>query len=88
VNDKRDEGFLSNEAESLVLRRIDDKVDGLIEDVGDLKRRVTSLEERTSRVQSELAAIHSDFAGQFVRIDRIEDRLGRIERRLEFSETA
>jgi hypothetical protein len=39
----RGEGSLSNEAEGLVLRllrRIDEKVDRLIEDVGDLKRRL------------------------------------------------
>jgi thiamine kinase-like enzyme len=57
---------LSDEPDSLVLRlirRIDDKVDRLIEDVGDLKRGVTSLEEWTSRVQAELASIHNDFAG-------------------------
>jgi chromosome segregation ATPase len=82
---------LSDEPDSLILRllrRIDDKVDRLIESVGDLKGRVTSLEERTSRVQAELASIHSDFAGQSVRIDRIEGRLERIERRLDLSETA
>jgi hypothetical protein len=74
---------LSDEPASLVprlLRRIDD--------IGDLKGWVTLLEERTSRVQAELASIHSDFAGQSVRIDRIEGRLERIERRLDLSETA
>jgi hypothetical protein len=40
VNVMRGEGSLSNEAEGLVLRRIDEKVDRLIEDVGDLKRRL------------------------------------------------
>jgi hypothetical protein len=82
---------MSDEPDSLILRllrRIDDKVDRLIESVGDLKGRVASLVERTSRVQAELASIHSDFAGRSVRIDRIEGRLERIERRLDLSETA
>ncbi|MEA2756661.1 MAG: hypothetical protein QOJ54_2950 [Aliidongia sp.] len=82
---------MSDEPDSLILRllrRIDDKVDRLIESVGDLKGRVASLVERTGRVQAELASIHGDFAGRSVRIDRIEGRLERIERRLDLSETA
>jgi chromosome segregation ATPase len=82
---------MSAEPENIVLhylRRNDEKVDGLIDDVGDLKQPVTSLQERTSRVRAKLASIHSDFAGQSVRIDRIEGRLEQIERRLNLAETA
>ncbi|MDR3518899.1 MAG: hypothetical protein P4M00_24130 [Azospirillaceae bacterium] len=61
-------------------------MDRVIEDVGDLRRGITSFEDRTSRAQAELAAIHSDFAGQSARIDRIEGRLDRIERRLDLIE--
>lgn len=58
------------------LRRIDEKVDLLIEDVRDVKRRLTSLEMT-------VAQIHGDFAGQSMRIDRRENRLDRIESRLD-----
>lgn len=51
------------------LRRIDEKLDRLSDDVGDLKRRMTSVEEA--------------IAGQSRRFDRIEDRLTRIERRVD-----
>lgn len=59
-----------------LLRRADGKLDHVIEEVGDLKTRVTSLE-------TQVAQIHVDFAGQSARMDRIEKRLERIERRLE-----
>jgi hypothetical protein len=59
-----------------LLRRIDGKVDRLSDDVRDHKGRMTSLE-------ASVAQLHGDFAGQSLRIDRIEGRLDRIERRLE-----
>jgi outer membrane murein-binding lipoprotein Lpp len=58
------------------LRRIDEKVDRLASSVADLGRRVTSLETK-------VALLHGDFAAQSERIDRIDLRLERIERRLE-----
>jgi outer membrane murein-binding lipoprotein Lpp len=60
----------------LYLRRIDEKVDRLASSVADLGRRVTSLE-------SKVALLHGDFAAQSERIDRVDWRLERIERRLE-----
>ena len=74
---------MSDEPDSLVLRmlrRLDEKMDCLIDDVGDLKRRVTSLEQL-------VALLHTDVAGQSSRIDRIETRLERIERRLDLTES-
>lgn len=59
-----------------LLRRLDEKVDRLIDEVRDVKDRQTSLERQ-------IALVHGDFAGQSVRIDRIETRLERIERRLD-----
>jgi hypothetical protein len=47
-------------------------------DVMDLKTRVTALEVSFGQVVTLLA-------GQSARMDRIEDRLGRVERRLELS---
>jgi hypothetical protein len=45
--------------------------------------RVRDNASRSSRVQAEMAAIHGDFAGQSMRIDRIEGRFDRIEQRLD-----
>ena len=70
---------VTDQPDSLVLatlHRIDGKLDRLTDEVVDLKRRMTSLE-------SSVALLHGDFAGQSARIDRIEIRLDRIERRLD-----
>ena len=50
-------------------RRIDEKVDRVIDDVRDIKVRVTNLEEGQAGIQR--------------RLDRVEARLDRIERRLD-----
>ena len=73
---------MTDELESLILvylRRIDEKVDRVIETQQDHGRRLTSLE-------SQVAGLHADFAGQSARIDRIEARLDRIEKRLNLIE--
>ena len=60
---------MSDDADSLVLRhlrRIDTKVDRLIDDIRDIKHRMTTVEESV--------------AGQSRRLDRVEDRLDCIER--------
>jgi hypothetical protein len=54
------------------LGRIDEKVDRVIDDVRDIKFRVTNLEEAQ--------------AGILRRLDRVEARLDRIERRLDLVE--
>jgi hypothetical protein len=54
------------------LRRIDEKVDRVIDDVRDIKLRVTNLEEGQAGIQR--------------RLDRVEARLDRIERRLDLVE--
>ncbi len=54
------------------LRRIDAKIDRLIDDVNDLKARVSAVEEN-------LAGVHR-------RIDRLELRVERIERRLDLAD--
>jgi tetrahydromethanopterin S-methyltransferase subunit G len=72
---------MSEEPDNLVLRylrRMDEKLDRVIDDIADLKRRMTSLEQAVS-------LLHGDFAGQSLRIDRIEARLERIERRLDLT---
>ena len=63
---------MSEDADSLVLRhlrRIDTKIDRLIDDIRDIKHRMTTIEESV--------------AGQSRRLDRVEDRLDCIERRLD-----
>ena len=64
--------MMSDEPDNIILRylrRIDEKVDRLIDDVGDLKSRMSSVEE--------------GLAGVNRRIDRMELRLDRVERRLD-----
>ncbi|MCJ2070950.1 hypothetical protein MKK75_19505 [Methylobacterium sp. J-030] len=56
----------------VLLRRIDGKVDRLIDDVNDVKARMSAVEEN-------LAGVHR-------RIDRIELRVERIERRLDLAD--
>ena len=63
---------MATEVENMTLvylRRLDQKIDRLIDDVSDLKIRVTSVEEG-------LAGIHR-------RLDRFEARMDRVERRLD-----
>jgi archaellum component FlaC len=55
-----------------MLRRMDAKVDRVIDDLRDIKGRMTGVEAGLASVQR--------------RIDRIEDRLDRIERRLELAD--
>jgi tetrahydromethanopterin S-methyltransferase subunit G len=67
---------MSEEPDSLVLRylrRIDEKVDRIAGDVADLKVRMTLVEE--------------GLAGVNRRLDRLEARVERIERRLDLAET-
>ncbi len=58
----------------VLLRRMDTKLDRVIDDLHDVKVRLTAVEEGLSVVQR--------------RIDRLEDRVERIERRLDISEAA
>jgi hypothetical protein len=66
---------MASEIENMTLvylRRLDQKMDRLIDDVSDLKIRVTSVEEG-------LAGIHR-------RLDRFEARMDRVERRLDLAD--
>jgi predicted nucleic acid-binding Zn-ribbon protein len=62
-----------------LLRRMDIKLDRVVDDVQDLKVRMTTVEER-------LASVELSIAGTNRRIDRVEMRLDRIERRLDLVE--
>jgi archaellum component FlaC len=58
----------------VLLRRIDERTERMAEDLQDLKVRVTSVEE--------------GLAGVNRRLDRLEGRVERIERRLELTDAA
>ena len=67
---------MADEPESLLLlhlRRMDEKLDRLIDDVHDVKLRLTAVEE--------------GLAGVNRRVDRVETRLDRIEKRLDLVDT-
>ena len=70
----------------VMLRKIDTKLDRVIEEVTDLKIRVTALEMGLAGVRRDLAALAEADAHTNVRLDRIDGRLTRIERRLELVE--
>lgn len=70
-----------DEPDSLILRlmrRIDEKLDRLIDDVSDLKYRMTSVERQ-------LADVRGDIAGFTRRIDKLEARFDRLERRFDLT---
>jgi predicted nucleic acid-binding Zn-ribbon protein len=75
------ERSIAQETESLVieiLKKIQADISGLKFDMVDLKHWVSTIERNT-------ADIASSYAGQSARIDRLEERLDRIERQLELS---
>jgi hypothetical protein len=77
---------MSDQPENFVLvylRRLDEKMDRMLDGLQDLGRRVTSLEMQIASLHGDVGLLHGDFAGQSLRIDRIEQRLDRIERRLD-----
>jgi uncharacterized coiled-coil protein SlyX len=80
---------MSGEPENLILvylRRIDEKLDRVIADVGDLKTRLTAVEERVARLDWRFADSEVAIAGVNRRLDRVEARLDRIEKRLDLVE--
>ncbi len=65
------------------LRRLDAKIDPLIETQGDHGRRLTSLETAVGHLAATEAG---HYAKTMPRIDGLSSRLDRVERRLELSE--
>jgi hypothetical protein len=68
---------------NLTLRIVTEMRDELRADLLDLKQRMTSLEQGQALMTQELGRIREDMAIQSVRMDRFDQRLARIERRLE-----
>jgi predicted nuclease with TOPRIM domain len=70
---------MADEPDNLVvryLRRLDEKADRLLDDMREVKQRLSS-------VEVSVAHLHGDFAAQSGRIDKLENRLDRIEQRLD-----
>jgi len=66
---------MADEPDNLVvryLRRLDEKADRLLDDMREVKQRLSS-------VEVSVAHLHGDFAAQSGRIDKLENRLDRIE---------
>ncbi len=61
------------------LRRMDDRLSNIEGDMHDIKLRITVVEEHLGNVVLSIAGLNA-------RMDRFDDRLTRIERRLELTE--
>ena len=59
-----------------MLRRLDEKLDRVLAELTDIKPRLTSVERQTGELRV-------DIAGRSGRLDRIETRPDRMERRLD-----
>ena len=73
---------MSDQPDSLILvylRRIDERLERMEGDMQDLKHRVTALEEGQSRLLSL-------YSGLQHRMDHFDERLARMERRLDLTE--
>jgi len=69
-----------------ILRRIQGDMAELKSGQQDIRHRLTLIESRLAGLERNLADQYAGYAGQSVRIDRLEERLGRIERRLELAD--
>lgn len=69
-----------------MLRRMDEKLDRVLDDVGDIKLRMTLLETRMAQLEKSNGNLYESLAVVGARVDRIEARLARMERRLDLAE--
>ncbi len=77
---------MSDNVENIVLehlRHIRSRVDQISDDMSDLKHRMSSLELSTVSIKHEVAHSDETDARQQITLDKIIDRIQRIERRLE-----
>ena len=68
------------------LRHIRVRVDRIAEDMSDIKHRMSSLESAMVLVKREVSAGDETDARQQLSLDRLLDRIERIERRLELAD--
>jgi uncharacterized protein (UPF0335 family) len=80
---------MTENAESVIiehLRHVRGRVDRIAEDMSDIKHRMSSLEPAMVLVKREVAAGDETDARQQLSLDRLSDRIERIERRLELAD--
>ncbi|MFZ2169637.1 MAG: hypothetical protein WAW61_08380 [Methylococcaceae bacterium] len=80
---------MSDNVDNMVLehlRHIRSRVDQIADDMSDLKHRMSSLESAMVSVKHEVAHGDETDARQQVTLDKIIDRIQRIERRLELND--
>ena len=80
---------MTNETENLVveiLRRLQGDMAELKSGQQDMRHRLSLIETRLAGMERNLADQYAGYAGQSVRIDRLDERLGRLERRLEITD--
>ena len=69
----------------VLLRRLDAKFDRMAEDMQDVRQRLTSVELGLAAVRREVAVLAEADAHLSARIDRLGERMERIERRLDLA---
>jgi hypothetical protein len=69
-----------------ILHRIQGDMADLKSGQQDIRHRLTLIESRLAGFERNLADQYSGYAGQSLRIERLEEPLGRIERRLELTD--
>ena len=70
------DGYDPNNLIHVYLRRIDEKLDRVVDDIANLQRRMTSVEKSIGELKFDIAEVNH-------RIDGLGSRLERAERRLE-----
>ena len=82
---------MADEPENLVLvmlRKLDTKFDGMREEMRDIKGRLTNVETALAMAATEVGSLLAGDARMQHSIDRMSDRLERIECRLDLTEAA
>lgn len=77
---------MSDQPDNLILvylRRIDEKLDRARDDLQDVTRRLTAVELGLASVRREVAVLAEADAHLGARIDKVTERLDRIDRRLD-----
>jgi chromosome segregation ATPase len=69
-----------------LLKRVHTRLDKLDGDLSDLKVRISSIEQGQAIMRQELAHQSAQIAGLNARMDRFDERLMRIEKRLDLIE--
>lgn len=68
------------------LRHIRADLDGMKDDLREIKQRLNSLETSVAGLKRDNASLYGDIADQHMRYDRLVERVERIERRLDLKD--